>query len=155
MFATPLIVWMNEHTSVSARHAKSLVTSSLRDLLKPFCKGNFLEQVSFKTGARPGPCDGCLRLWLEFSHSSLCYKGHLVGIGSTQIHQREGDFGSDILCHFMRSTLAGGTLSFQSCGYPYGQRGRIFLFNRNGFSSLTSKFGPCQAVSVFMHESCH
>ena len=50
MFANPLIIWMSEHTSVSARHAKTLVTSSLRDLLSPFCKGNFLEQrVSFKS----------------------------------------------------------------------------------------------------------
>merc|ERR1711872_95990 len=50
MFANPLIIWMREHTSVSARHAKTSVSSFLRNLLRPFCKGNFLEQeVSFKT----------------------------------------------------------------------------------------------------------
>ena len=36
MYATPLIVWMNEHTSASARHAETSVTPSLLDLWKPF-----------------------------------------------------------------------------------------------------------------------
>ena len=50
MFATPLIVWMNKHTSATVRFAKTSVTASLRELLEPFCKGNFLSQkVSFKT----------------------------------------------------------------------------------------------------------
>ena len=50
MYATPLIVWMNEHTSATVRFAKTSVTASLRKLLEPFCKGNFLNQkVSFKT----------------------------------------------------------------------------------------------------------
>ena len=72
--------------------------------------------------------------------SSLCYKGCLVGIGSFQIYQREGDFGSDILC-----SLHEIHPGWQTCGYPYGQRGRIFLFKKNGFSSLTSNDGLCQA----------
>ena len=50
MYATPLIVWMNEHTSANVRFAMTSVTPSLRKLLEPFCKGNFLSQkVSFKT----------------------------------------------------------------------------------------------------------
>ena len=44
----PVYRMEDEHTSVIARHAKTSVASSLRDLLKPFCEGNFLEQkVSF------------------------------------------------------------------------------------------------------------
>ena len=74
----------------------------------------------------------------------------MVGIGSFQIYQREGDFGSDIPC-----SLHEIHPGWQTCGYPYGQLGRIFLFKKNGFSSLTSNDGPGQTVSVFVHESCH
>ena len=50
MYATPLIVWMNRHTSASARFAKTGVTASLRELLEPFCENSFLcQKVSFKT----------------------------------------------------------------------------------------------------------
>ena len=44
-----------------------------------------------------------------------------------------------ILVHFMSHP------GWQTCGYPYGQLGRIFLFKKNGFSSLTSNDGLCQA----------
>ena len=37
MYATPLIVWMNKHTSADARFAKTFVTASLKELLEPFC----------------------------------------------------------------------------------------------------------------------
>ena len=102
------------------------------------------------SSTRPGTFEGSFRLWLEWSHSSLCYKGHLVGIGSIQIHHCKGNVGNDIL-----RSLHEIHPGWQACGFPYGQRGRFFLCKRNGFASLTSKDGPGQAVSVFVHEVCH
>ena len=108
------------------------------------------ESVVQNSSARLGPYDGCLRLWLEWSHSSICYKGHLVGRGSIQIHQREGNVGSDFfrLLHEIHP-------GWKTCGHPHGQRGRIFLSQKNGFSALTSSNVPCQAISIFMCEQCH
>ena len=85
-FATPLIVWLKEHISVSARHANSLVLSS----------------------------------WINSDPST---RGRGWQCHSLSLHESHPGWQNII---------------FQSCGYPYGQRGRIFLFYRNGFSSLTS-----------------
>ena len=49
MYVTPLIVWMNSHTCVTARDAAVCVTPYLRKLLRPFCRRSFLSQkVCFK-----------------------------------------------------------------------------------------------------------
>ena len=114
--------------------------------VEAFLQGQLLRSESFiqNSGSRPGSNDGCFRLWLEWSHSAICYKGHLVGIGSIQIHQREGNVGNHFL-HSIHELHPG----WQACGYSYGQRGSIFLFKENGFSTLTSTNGPGQAISVY------
>ena len=49
MYANPLILWMNKHTSVFARNARVKVNGSLRMLLKPFSQKKFLEtKVCFR-----------------------------------------------------------------------------------------------------------
>ena len=49
MYATPLIVWMNTHTSALARFVRVPVTHSLREMLSPFCTYKFLSRKrSFK-----------------------------------------------------------------------------------------------------------
>ena len=49
MYANPIIMWMNAHTSVSSRSARVSVDSSLRKLLSPFSDRKFLEsKVCFK-----------------------------------------------------------------------------------------------------------
>ena len=109
MYATPLIVWMNEHTSVSARFAKILVTPSLRELLKPFCKDNFLSQkVSFKTLVPD--------LVLMTDASDYGWSGVILpyvikdtwsGLDQYRsINEREM-LAVTLFVHFMRSTLAG------------------------------------------------
>ena len=109
MFATPLIVWMNEHTSMSARHAKTSVTSSLRDLLKPFCEGNFLEQkVSFKTLV---PELVLMTDASDFGWSGVILPYVIRDIWSgldqyRSINEREM-LAVTFFVHFMRSTLAG------------------------------------------------
>ena len=127
------------------------VTSSLRNLLSPFCKDKFLEQSLIQDpSSRPGPDDGCFRLWLEWSHPPLCYKGHLVGIGSVQIHQREGIVGNSFV-RALHETHPG----WQACGNSHRQRGSFLLFKEDGFAALTSDDGPCQAVSIFVHRTLH
>ena len=50
-----------------ARYAMTAVTSSLRNLLSPFCKDKFLEQSLIQDpSSRPGPDDGAL-LWPRWS----------------------------------------------------------------------------------------
>ena len=44
MNVTPLIVWMNSHTCVTARDAAVYVTPYLRKLLRPFCRRSFFSQ---------------------------------------------------------------------------------------------------------------
>ena len=54
-----------------------------------------------------------------------------------QIHQREGDVGSDILGHFLRATLA-AEHHFPVRWLPIRTARSYFSIFRNGFSSLTS-----------------
>ena len=152
MYATPLIVWMNEHTSASARHAETSVTPSLRDLLKPFCKGNFLEQkISFKTLVPD--------LVLMTDASDFGWSGVILPYVIRDIWSGLDQFRFIIVRemlamtffgHFMKSTRAGKPVVFHTDSEVV-----FFLCKKNGFASLTSKDGPGQAVSVFVHEMCH
>merc|ERR1712055_1169636 len=130
---------------------------NLSYLLSPGSIETFLQRQLSRTesliqdpSTRPGPDDGCFRLWLEWRHSALCYKGHLVGIGSIQIHQREGNVGNSLV-----RSLHEIHPGWQACGNPHRQRGCLLLFKENGFAALTSDDGPCQAVSIFVHKTLH
>ena len=106
----------------------------------------FIQDLS----PRPGPHDGCLRLWLEWSHSAIRYRGYLVGIGSVQVHQREG-VSRDHILHVLHEVLPG----WRACGHPQKQRGSLFIFKENGFPAFPLAQCTSQAVSVFLSESGH
>ena len=151
MYATPLIVWMNEHTSVSARHAKTSVTSSLRDLLKPFCEGNFLEQkVSFKTLV---PDLVLMTDASDFGWSGVILPYVLRDIWSgldqyRSINEREM-LAVTFFVHFMRSTLAGKHVVIHTDSEVV-----FFCLKRMGSLRSPQMMDFVRQVSVFFQESC-